>query len=62
MIDASMAIDEVVELYPKTKKVFASYGINCAGWAADLFEDLTQVAAAYGISLDQLLNDLNEVI
>jgi hypothetical protein len=31
MIDASMAIDEVVELYPKTKKVFASYGINCAG-------------------------------
>jgi hypothetical protein len=31
MIDASMAIDEVVELYPKTKKVLASYGINCAG-------------------------------
>lgn len=61
-ITADMGIMDVVQQYPQTVEVFASFGLSCLGCAAARFENLGQGAGAHGIDLDELLEALNNVV
>jgi hybrid cluster-associated redox disulfide protein len=61
MITKEMSIMEVVEKYPQTAAVFQQHGMGCLGCAAAHFENIDQGAAAHGINIEALINDLNKV-
>ncbi len=58
-VTADMGIMEVVNKYPKTTEVFRKYGLGCIGCAAAHFETIADIAG-HGVSLEQMLKDLNE--
>ena len=55
-------IQEVVEKYPQTIQVFMMHGLGCVGCAIANFENIEQGAAAHGIDVDKLIEDLNNAI
>lgn len=59
VITKEMTIGEVVEKYPQTVEVFLRHGLMCFGCAVARFENIAQGAAAHGIEVDALMNDLN---
>ncbi|MBB5022329.1 DUF1858 domain-containing protein [Desulfurispira natronophila] len=61
-ITKEMSIIDIVQQYPQTVEVFASYGLGCLGCAAARFENLSQGASAHGLDADELLEALNNAI
>ena len=61
-ITKEMSIIDIVQQYPQTVEVFASYGLGCLGCAAARFENLSQGANAHGIDADELLEALNNAL
>ena len=59
-ITKKMSIGEVVSKNPETIEVFQKHGLHCMGCAIAHFEDIEQGAAAHGIDVDKLIDDLNE--
>lgn len=62
MITKEMGIVEIVRKYPQTVQVFQSHGMGCLGCSAARFENVEQGAAAHGIDIDKLIQDLNDAI
>lgn len=62
MIDEKMVIDDVLFKNPELEEVFKSFGIKCFGWGGALYMSIGQVAQRYGISLEDLLKELNNAI
>lgn len=60
-ITEQMTIPEIVEKHPKTRDVFADYGIRVDGYKAIEYENLFATARVHEIDLDKLLADLNRV-
>ena len=60
-ITAEMNINEVVAKYPRTVKVFFHHGMQCIGCYICDFHSIAEGAKQYGVELESLLNDLNEV-
>ncbi len=60
-ITKDMGIEEVVNKYPETIKVFMQAGLGCLGCSAARFENIEQGAQVHGIDIDQLIADLNEI-
>ena len=44
MIDRKMSINEVLNKYPESMKVFEDFGLGCVGCEAALFENIEQGA------------------
>lgn len=61
-ITRDMPIGDVVQKYPQTIEVFLKHGLMCFGCAIARFENVEQGAAAHGISIDALINDLNAAV
>lgn len=61
-ITKEMGIMEVVSQYPEAVEVFVNAGMGCLGCAAAHFENIEQGAAAHGIDVDKLIEDLNAVV
>lgn len=61
-ITKEMSIVEVVQQYPQTVQVFRNYGMGCLGCAAARFENIEQGAAAHGIDVAALIDDLNKAV
>jgi hybrid cluster-associated redox disulfide protein len=61
-ITKDMSIVDVVQQYPQTVQVFRNYGMGCLGCAAARFEDIEQGAAAHGIDVTALIDDLNKAV
>jgi hybrid cluster-associated redox disulfide protein len=59
-ITGDMSIIEVVQKYPDTVHVFMRHGLGCIGCALARFENIRQGAAAHGIDVDALVEDLNQ--
>ncbi|MBI3794084.1 MAG: DUF542 domain-containing protein [Nitrospinae bacterium] len=58
-INKDMMINEVIKLYPATVRVFKKYEVDsCCGGA----QGLDVAAQLYGIDLEKMMEDLNEVI
>jgi hybrid cluster-associated redox disulfide protein len=62
MITKEMGIIDIVNQYPQTVPVFQDYGMGCIGCMAARFENLAQGAAAHGIDVDSIVEDLNAAI
>lgn len=61
MITAEMTVEEVLMKYPKANDIFLKYGLDCMGCQVAEFESIGHAARGYGIDLDALLKDLNEM-
>lgn len=53
---------DILSKYPETAEVFQKHGLHCLGCAIASFETLEQGAAAHGMDLKKLLEDLNKAI
>ena len=62
MITEEMGILEIVRRYPQSVPVFQSYDMGCLGCSAARFENVAGGAAAHGIDIDKLVQDLNDAI
>jgi hybrid cluster-associated redox disulfide protein len=60
-ITKEMTIEDIVNKYPETIKVFMQAGLGCLGCSAARFENIEQGAMVHGIDIDQLIADLNKV-
>jgi hybrid cluster-associated redox disulfide protein len=61
-ISKQMPIGDVVQRYPQTVEVFLRHGLMCFGCAIARFENVEQGAAAHGIDIDALIQDLNAAV
>ena len=61
-ISKQMPIGDVVQKYPQTVEVFLRHGLMCFGCAIARFENVEQGAAAHGIDIDTLIQDLNAAV
>ncbi len=55
-----MTFGEVLKKYPETVKTFFQYGMHCFGCHLAVEETIEQGALAHGVSVDQLIEDLNK--
>ena len=62
VITADMNIGDVIGRYPATISVFLKHGLGCIGCAIARFEDIRAGALAHGISVDALVEDLNQSV
>lgn len=63
MFEPGTIVADALSLHPKARWVFAAYHIGgCRSCERSTDETLEQVAAGYGISLEDLLRDLNALI
>lgn len=61
-ITKDMPIGTIVQEHPETVPVFLQHGLHCIGCHVAAFESLSEGAAAHGIDLDALMNDLNGAV
>ena len=61
MITEDMTIEEVMLKYPKANSIFMKYGLDCIGCQVAEFESIGHASRVYGIDLEALLKDLNEM-
>lgn len=61
-VTKDMSITEIVQNYPESLEVFASYGMGCIGCAAARFENLEAGARVHGFDPDKMVEDINKVI
>jgi hybrid cluster-associated redox disulfide protein len=60
---ARMKVQEALDEHPSARWVFAAYHIKgCDGCSSADNETLEEVAAAYKIPLDRLVEDLNSLV
>lgn len=62
MIAKDMTIGEVISRYPQTISVFRKFGLECNECQIAAIEALEHGAGVHQVSLDELLEELNQVI
>lgn len=58
-ITSNMLIGEILKLDSKAAQILMNHGMGCVGCPSSQMESLEQAAAVHGISLDKLVEDLN---
>ena len=58
-ITKDMTIEEVVQRFPETIRVFSQHGVGCLGCSAAQYDNLEQGAVVHGVDVDQLVRELN---
>lgn len=61
-ITKEMTIMEVVNKYPQSIRVFYQHGLFCIGCSVAYRESIAQGAAAHGIEVDPLIQELNQAV
>ena len=61
-VTKDMNLKELLNQYPDSAQVFATYGIGCLGCAMASFETIEQGINAHGINLEDFMKDLNSFI
>ncbi len=61
-ITADCLVQEVVERHPQTIAIFNHYGLQCVGCYISPFHTIADSAREYAMTLDPLLQDLNQAI
>ena len=61
-ITKDMTFGEVLKKHPETVKTFFEYGMHCFGCHLSVSETIEQGALAHGVSVDQLIEDLNKTV
>ena len=58
----NLTVEQILDRWPETARVFLKYHMNCVGCCMDRFETLEQALANYAIPPQVFLHDLNETI
>ena len=58
-ITKDMTIEEVIQRFPETIRVFSQYGVGCLGCSAAQYDNVEQGAVIHGVDTDRLVEDLN---
>lgn len=58
-ITEDMRVCDIVNLNDETERIFKSYGMECSGCPGAAQETLLEAAEGHGVSVDDLLRDLN---
>jgi len=58
-ITKDMTIEEVIQRFPETIRVFSQYGVGCLGCSAAQYDNVEQGAVIHGVDADRLVEDLN---
>jgi hybrid cluster-associated redox disulfide protein len=58
-ITKDMTIEEVVQRFPETIRVFSQYGVGCLGCSAAQYDNVEQGAVVHGVDADRLVEELN---
>lgn len=61
MITESTTIEEVLSTNAKANEIFLKYGLDCSGCQIAELESIGHACSVYGIELEALLKDLNEM-
>jgi hybrid cluster-associated redox disulfide protein len=61
-ITKEMNLKELLQKYPDSARIFASYGIGCIGCALANYETIEQGITAHGINVDEFVKDLNAFV
>ena len=61
-ITKDMNLKDLLNKYPDSAKIFASYGIGCLGCVMSSFETIEQGISAHGINVDDFMKDLNAYV
>ena len=61
-ITKDMTFGVVLKKYPITVKTFFQYGMHCFGCHLAVDETIEQGAAAHGVEVDKLIEDLNKAV
>lgn len=59
---STMMIEDVLERWPRTSRVFYEYKMACVGCALAPFYTLEEAADIYHLSLDEFIEDIQLVI
>ncbi|GAB4530060.1 MAG: DUF1858 domain-containing protein [Anaerolineae bacterium] len=57
-----LTVTEVMDRWPQTIPIFFRHWMACVGCPIASFETLAEVATIYGLDLDCLLNELQQII
>jgi hybrid cluster-associated redox disulfide protein len=60
-ITKDMTFAQVMRMHPDVVKVFAKYNLGCVGCMGAQAESLEQGCSAHGLSVDEVLKDLNQL-
>ncbi|WP_136512949.1 DUF1858 domain-containing protein [Geomonas edaphica] len=60
-VTKDMTFAAVMRMHPDVVKVLAKYNLGCIGCMGAQNESLEQGCAAHGISVDEIVNDLNQL-
>lgn len=55
-------VGDVLGMWPQTARVFTGRGMGCVGCVMARFVTLAEVAAAYGLMNQELLDELSRVV
>lgn len=61
-ITAEMPIGDVVRKHPESIAVFFNHGLHCIGCQVAAYESIAQGAAAHGIDVEALVDELNAAV
>ena len=61
-ITKDMTIYDVIKVDEELAPVFMGFGMHCLGCPISRGETVEQAAAAHGVSLDEMLSELNKVL
>ncbi|MCQ8212865.1 DUF1858 domain-containing protein [Cetobacterium somerae] len=60
MITKDTLIADIIKINPKAAEILMNYGMGCIGCPSAQMENLQQACEIHGLSLDEVLNKLNE--
>lgn len=61
-VTADMTVDAAIKRYPQLAPVFLRLAMNCPQCHISRFHNIESASEKYGVSLDLLLDELNEAI
>lgn len=61
-ITRETTIEEIIEGFPDTVRIFMDYGIPCLVCGEPLWGTIEEKAKKYNVNLEELLNKLNRAI
>lgn len=62
MITEDATIEEVLTKYPYANNIFLKFGLDCFGCQIAEYESIGHACRIYGIKLEALLKELNEMV
>ncbi len=62
LITEDMFIQEIIQKYPETVKVFKEYNLDCVHCQIAEFEEISHGARVHHITPEELLEKLNSVV